>query len=259
MIRQTSVADSFYPSKAEDLLASFEYFNDIADAQFQDRLYKKKSKALIVPHAGYVYSGFSANLAYRNINYIPKRVVLIGPSHKVAFEGMSMIPFDFYDTPLGMLEADRAYMQELNTLFEFNSLSQVHQEHATEVQFPFIKNYFPNTKLVEIVYAVGAKMEDMIQYILNSEDTLLLVSTDLSHFYPQEKANELDAYCIQGIENFDEECLKKAEACGMEGLQALLHVSKELALQVQSIDYRTSGDISGDKTSVVGYYSAMVY
>jgi hypothetical protein len=99
----------------------------------------------------------------------------------------------------------------------------------------------------------------LIEEILNLDETLLLISTDLSHFYSQEEANVLDAYCIQGMEDFDEKVLFKGEACGMQGLIALLHVSKKLSLEIESIDYRTSGNITGDKSRVVGYYSAIVY
>jgi AmmeMemoRadiSam system protein B len=252
-----SVERVFYPENEEDILSSFDYFNDIVSKQFTFLLYNKKIKALIVPHAGYIYSGFSANLAYRNVNTDPKRVVVIGPSHRDAFEGISLKEYNFYETPLGNIEADSEYIRFLKSKFHFVSFE--HKEHSTEVQFPFVKHYFPKATLVELVYGQNADLDSVIEEVMQTEDTLLLVSTDLSHFYNQKKANKLDSYCIEGIEKLDIGLLKKGEACGMQGVISLLNVAKKMDLHVKSIDYRTSGDITGDKDRVVGYYSAIIY
>ena len=252
-----SVAGAFYPDKSDEILSSFEYFNDIVSKQFINSLYNKDVKALIVPHAGYVYSGFSANLAYRNVQKTPKRVVVIGPSHRVAFSGVSMKEYDSYETPLGEIISDKEYMKYLKSKFEFVSLD--HEEHSTEVQFPFVKHYFPQATLVELVYGQNANLEGIIEEVLKTKDTLLLISTDLSHFYNQKKANELDSNCIKGVETLDVELLQRGEACGMQGVISLVHVNKKLGLHVKSVDYRTSGDITGDMDSVVGYYSAIIY
>lgn len=252
-----SVAGAFYPDNSNEILSNFEYFNDIVSQQFTNSLYNKNVKALIVPHAGYVYSGFSANLAYRNVKNSPNRVVVIGPSHRISFEGISMKMYDAYETPLGNIKADQKYMNFLKSKFEFISLEQA--EHSTEVQFPFIKHYFPDASLVELVYGQNVELESIIEEVLKNKNTLLLVSTDLSHFYNQKKANELDNYCIKGIETLNTELLQKGEACGIQGVISLLHVNKKMDLHVKSVDYRTSGDITGDMDSVVGYYSALIY
>ena len=252
-----SVEGAFYPDKSDEILSSFEYFNDIVSKQFINSLYNKDVKALIVPHAGYVYSGFSANLAYRNVKYAPKRVVVIGPSHRVAFSGVSLKEYDSYETPLGDIVSDKEYMKFLKSKFKFENLEI--EEHSTEVQFPFVKHYFPQATLLEIVYGQNTNLEGIIEEVLKTEDTLLLISTDLSHFYNQKKAKELDSNCIKGIETLDVELLQRGEACGMQGVISLLHASKKLGLHVKSVDYRTSGDITGDMDSVVGYYSAIIY
>lgn len=259
MIRKMSVAGSFYPYKGEEIISTFEYFHHIVTHKFPNSFHSKVAKALIVPHAGYVYSGFSANLAYRNITWKPKSIVVIGPSHKVAFDGVSMVEFDAYETPFGSISADKALMQEISSKYHTKAIQSVHIEHSTEVQFPFIKHYFPYAMLVELVYGQNPNLEKIIEYILSCEDVLLLISTDLSHFYDQEMANILDTKCIKAVENQDIAFLNQAEACGKSGVKALLSVSKKMGLQTQSIDYRTSGDITGDKKRVVGYYSAMVY
>ena len=257
MKRKMSVEGAFYQNEPKELCSSFNYFNDIIEQHFKNRLYNEKVKALIVPHAGYVYSGFTANLAYVNVKKMPKRVIVIGPSHRIAFSGVSMNDYTHYETPLGDIEADLEYMKFLKSKFVFSNIS--HAEHSTEVQFPFIKHYFPNTKLIELIYSNNPNLDEIIETILQDDDNLLLISTDLSHFYTQEKANNLDSYCIKGVESLDSKIFEKGEACGREGVISLLRVAKKSSLHVKSLDYRTSGDITGDKKSVVGYYSAMFY
>lgn len=259
MIRKASVAGAFYPASAKEVEATFAYFNEILDEHFAQKIFDKNPKALMVPHAGYVYSGFSANIAYRNVFEKPLNVVIIGPSHRVAFEGMSMCSFEAYETPFGNILANQDLEALLKSEFDFTDVAVAHQEHSTEVQFPFVKYYFPNAKLLEIVYSSSPKLEGIIKYLLDLKDVLIIISSDLSHFYTQKKANALDERCIKAVENFDFEALKECEACGKAGIKALLEVSKEQGLKTQSFEYRTSGDITGDKTSVVGYYSAMVY
>ncbi len=252
-----SVAGAFYPDNPDEIGSLFRYFNDLIDNSFTDKLYNKKVKALIVPHAGYIYSGFNANLAYRNIKIAPKRVIVIGPSHRVAFSGVSLKDYDFYETPLGNIKADKNYINFLKSKFKFCEIE--HKEHSTEVQFPFIKYYFPHSTLIELVYGQNTDLNRIIKEILMDKDTLLLISTDLSHFYNQEEANLLDKNFIKGVETLNIDLLKSGEACGMQGVVSLMYVTKKLNLHVKSIDYRTSGDITGDISSVVGYYSAMVF
>lgn len=259
MKRLMSVSGAFYPDKAQDIIDSFSYFCNVAKEHCSDAFYEYDVKALIVPHAGYVYSGFSANLAYLNVKKTPKRVVLIGPSHRVAFSGVSMSYFEAYETPLDDIKADKEYMLKLSQKFDINSIQEANAEHSTEVQFPFIKHYFKDAKLVELVYGQSPNLIPIIEDIVTQEDTLLLISTDLSHFHSQEEANSLDKSCIEAVESLDTSKLEEGEACGKEGVKALINVVKKLGLKTQSIDYRTSGDISGDMDRVVGYYSAMVY
>lgn len=259
MKREASVAGAFYPHDKDEILSTFAYFDEVALEHFSNVDYDEDVKALIVPHAGYVYSGFSANLAYKNAKKTPKTVVVIGPSHRVAFTGVSLVEYDSYETPLGDIEADKEYMKYLLAHFDFISLPQAHHEHSTEVQFPFIKHYFKDAKLVELVYGRDAKLDAIIENVLKKEDTLLLISTDLSHFYNQKEANQLDTNCIRAVENLDVDFLNNGEACGKEGVKALINVVKKLDLKTKSIDYRTSGDITKDLESVVGYYSAIVY
>ena len=257
MKRLMSVEGAFYPASKDEVLSAFSYFDEIAEEHFKDRIYNHDVKALIVPHAGYVYSGFTANLAYKNVLKKPKRVVIIAPSHKVAFDGVSLNDYESYLTPLGEIKGDSSYVKELKSRFAFTSIR--HEEHSSEVQFPFIKHYFEDATLVELVYSQNAKLDEIIEFVLKDEDNLLLISTDLSHFYEQKEANRLDSFVIDGVEKLDIDTLAKGEACGMLGVASMVYVAKKLGLHVKSIDYRTSGDITKDTSSVVGYYSAIFY
>lgn len=256
--RQSVVNGHFYPNTKEELHEYFNFFNQksLTCKEFA------KIKALIVPHAGYIYSGETANFAYRAAskeNF--RKVIVLGPSHRVGFEGASISLFDEFETPLGNIEIDLEYAKILQEKFSFLFFHQdCHKEHSTETQMPFIKHYFPNSKVIEIVYGrLNSKhLSHLVDFVLKDEDTLLVVSTDLSHFYTLQKANELDNICIDGIKTQDETKLHKGcEACGKVGISSLLHVSQNHNLQVEVLDYTTSYKQSKDESSVVGYVSAI--
>jgi AmmeMemoRadiSam system protein B len=252
--REMSVAGSFYPDKQEELLAFIEHFNSLAEDT------TLSSKAVIVPHAGYVYSGYTANLAYKVLkNSSIKNFLVLGPSHKVAFEGSSVCSFENYDTPLREIASELSMSDALREKFNINSFEDAHHEHSTEVQFPFIKHYIPDANIVELVYSKQnpAELAKVIKYIYEQEDWGVVISTDLSHFYNQEDANKLDNICIDAVKNLDVDLLHKGcEACGIIGVEAMMIVAKELGLEPNILDYRTSADASEDLTSVVGYLSA---
>ena len=135
-----------------------------------------------------------------------------------------------------------------------------HVEHSTEVQFPFIKHYFPEVSIVEIIYGVvePAEIQNSIECALSLPDTGVIISSDLSHFYTQEEAHIIDARCIHAIETLSvPELLEDCEACGLTGIAAMLATANNLKLTAQVLDYRTSADASEDTTRVVGYLSAI--
>jgi AmmeMemoRadiSam system protein B len=251
--RVMSVAGAFYPNSCKAIKQYISKFNRIG-AEVEKKF---EPKALIVPHAGYVYSGYTANSAYRLVN--PKnfkRVVVIGPSHRYYFKGASVALYDNYDTPCGSLPIDVKYSRKLienNKILVF--IDNMHHEHSTEVQFPFIQHYLPEVKVVEIVYG-DIDYKDLaliVKKILNETRTLLIISTDLSHFYPLNVAKDIDSFCIKGIKELNLDYLNKCEACGIIGVKALISVASE----TQIVDYRTSFDASGDSQRVVGYLSAL--
>lgn len=260
-IRETAVAGQFYPADPNEIEAMFEHYNEIIDEQIKDEeLLHLKPRAVIVPHAGYVYSGFTANIALRLLgNSHAKRVVVIGPSHRVYVNGTSISEFDLYDTPLGSLPIDRELVAELKENFGLAFVPEAHQEHSTEVQIPFIKTYDSDASIVELVYGDEdpAKMAKVIDYLLEDPETAVVISTDLSHYYDINKANTLDSICLDAVRKLSSaELHKGCEACGKIGVEAMLVSAKKRGLRSILLDYRTSADASGDESQVVGYMSA---
>ena len=265
MKRETAVAGSFYPNNCNEINQHISHFSEILDnSDFNPKL-EFIPKAIIVPHAGYVYSGFTANVAYSLLKRLnPKRVIVIGPSHKFSFKGASVALFDEYTSPCGNMPIDMEYSKNLIKEFDFLDFNQqVHSEHSTETQIPFIKHYLPNTKIVEIVYSdISHKLISLIvANALNDDDddTFLVISTDLSHFYTLEKANQLDNIGLTAIDKLDLDIWNQGcEACGRTGVKAIIKCANEFNLQSRLLDYRTSFDVTKDDKSVVGYMSAVL-
>ncbi|MBN1838841.1 MAG: AmmeMemoRadiSam system protein B [Campylobacterales bacterium] len=256
--RKSAVAGMFYPERCHDIKAFITHF----ESQIKGPTCTIAPKALIVPHAGYIYSGYTANLAY---HYTASKrsdiqcVVVIGPSHRVYLEGASIALYDTYHTPCGEISIDLAFSHMLEKQFSFLRFHPTaHEEHSTEVQMPFIRHYFKEAMVVEIVYGdiTAKELSDVMDTVLTEENTLLVVSTDLSHFHSEEEANELDNICIQAIQNLDIHALSNGcEACGILGIKALVHVAEKHHLKPHFLDYRTSFAHTKDASRVVGYTS----
>lgn len=258
--KKTHFEGSFYPSSSSEVLEYIEYFNNkILDEGIN--LQKYPARSIVVPHAGYVYSGYTANIAYKSISeFENKRFILLGPSHHSRFSGLCISDDDIYPTPLGNLHIDIEYKQVLEKEFDF-----VHsdiKEHSTEVQLPFIKHYFPENKIIECVYSSysATDLTTFVKFLLADENNIVIISTDLSHYYDVSKASSLDSKCIQAIQDLDLEALKDGcEACGVLGVYAILKNATNLNLTSKVLSYTTSADASGDNSSVVGYTSAIIY
>lgn len=253
--RNAFVSGVFYPQSCEEIEHYITHFN----AQLTDTLPDILPRALIVPHAGYIYSGFTANLAYMCASKASyERIVVIGPSHRIFIEGASIALYNEYETPCGTLEIDIDFCNELQEKFLFlRHNPEAHAEHSTETQMPFIQHYFPQTKIIEIVYGKvdTQSLSSLIESLLNTKKTLVVISTDLSHFYTQEEANILDNTCIEAIKTFDVAKLDDCEACGLKGVQALVLSAQKQSLKPYFLDYRTSFERSRDASRVVGYTS----
>ena len=254
----------FYPENCNEIETFIDYFNEILekniDEENKKRLFALKPKAIIAPHAGWVYSGFSANFAYKMTkNFESKRVILIGPDHKIGFKGASICLEEEYQTPCKTLKIDLEYSKLLKDKFNLLYLENAHNEHSTEVQTPFIAHYIKNPSIVEIVYSDynPKDLSELIDFLLEDEDNLIIISTDLSHYYDKKTAMALDYNCIQAVYDLDTNKLEKCEACGKIGVEAMILSADKANLTSLIVDYRTSADANNDENQVVGYLSAV--
>jgi len=261
--RKLAVSGQFYPDNENEIQRYLEHFNKVLEENHITIDTKLHPRAIIVPHAGYIYSGFTANMAY---NYIPKNVeniIVIGPSHRYGFEGASIALYDKYPTPFGELPINKELSKELIEQYEFlHFYDEVHNEHSTETQFPFIKYYAGDKKVIEIVYSQCDYnyIAQVIEKLFKDENNFIVISTDLSHFYTLEEAKLKDMQCINAISSNDLETFNgECEACGLIGVKGLIKVTSKLRYKIKLLDYRTSADTSGDFKSVVGYTSFLIH
>ena len=219
----------------------------------------KKPKAIIAPHAGYVYSGPSAAKVYQLL--LPFResyrhVVLLGPSHRVGFNGIATSSADYFSTPLGDVPCDRPLIETALTCAGVQCLDQAHaEEHSLEVHLPFLQTVLSDFKLTPLV--VGDCLPSMCGEVINTlwgePDTLFVISSDLSHFLDYDTANALDQKTCQAIEAFDGDAISYEQACGRNPIKGLLNAAQQHPLDIKTIDLCNSGDTAGDKQRVVGY------
>ncbi len=261
--RPTPNAGLFYPGSCAETEQWFSAFNQKAK-QRKRKVPDIAPRALIVPHAGYVYSGYTADLVYRLAQKSSaKRIIVVGPSHRIHFQGISVATYEALQTPCGILRNDEAYVKKLEQNFDLEFVEKAHaKEHSTEVQFPFINHYMPEKKVIELIYGKSAKgqLTKLMVRLLNDPDNLLVISSDLSHYYSKKKAHQKDFICLDAVEQVDAKFLKNGcEACGYDGIEALLEAAKMVGLKSQLVDYRTSADATADNKSVVGYMSAFFW
>jgi len=264
-LRKAAVRGSFYPQECSKIKAYFEKFNQAFDKiTISEEIQNIVPRAIIVPHAGYIYSGFTANFAYRFLKQTKaKRLIVIGPSHHHYFQGISGSYYEKYETPCGELEIDSPYLFALAKQFDIGFEPKAHaKEHSTEVQMPFIQHYFPKSKIIELIYSdtTAKTLALLITALLQNKDNAIVISSDLSHFHSLKEAKTFDENCLRAVAKLDlNEISKGCEACGLIGIQALILAAKQFKLSSKLLDYRTSAETSGDSSSVVGYMSAMFY
>jgi AmmeMemoRadiSam system protein B len=265
MNRDAAVRGTFYPQSCYELEQMIAHFNTDLTSRLKDKsILKKVPRAIIAPHAGYVYSGFTANLAYRLLkNTTAKRIVVIGPSHYVGMKGVSAMDADAYETPCKNLEIDRDYLAQIKRSFAIGYVPQAHkQEHSTETQMPLIQHYLPHVKVIELIYGEldYHDLAKLCYELLQDRDNAIVISTDLSHFYTQHEAKKRDDICLEAIATRDNTLIDRGcEACGMRGLKAILEAAKVMNLEVELLNYETSASYSGDTSRVVGYVSAAIF
>jgi AmmeMemoRadiSam system protein B/AmmeMemoRadiSam system protein A len=256
-VRPPAVAGMFYPGDPRALAAEID---DLIGGVEQLAPRLGFPKALVVPHAGYIYSGAVAARAYDDIapaRGIVKRVVLLGPVHRVAVRGLALPAAGFFDTPLGRIAIDQKAVGELASLSQVVDSAPAHaMEHSLEVQLPFLQKALGEFTLVPL--AVGtASVEEVaavLERLWGGPETLIVVSTDLSHYHGYDEALKIDRSTIARIAG-QATNISHEEACGATPLNGLLFLSKKKNLSVKLLAACNSGDTAGGKGQVVGYSS----
>lgn len=252
-IRRPAVAGLFYPGQPAELRDAVSEYLAQAPA-----IADTPPKALIVPHAGYIYSGGIAAAAYSQIAHRRsqiRRVVLIGPSHRVYLEGMAVPTTEAFQTPLGVVPIDRELKARVLAHSEVVEADEPHaNEHCLEVQLPFLQVLLEDFTLLPVALgsvsppAVAAMLAD----VWGGDETLVLVSSDLSHYLPYDAARKLDSVTIDAILHYDTH-LTGEQACGCIGINGLSYLARQRGLSIAEIARCNSGDTAGDRHRVVGY------
>jgi hypothetical protein len=262
-IRQPAVAGLFYPAEEVELKSDVHEY--LAHAHEELTQQYKPPMAIVVPHAGYIYSGAVAASAYKQI--IPfkdqiNRVVLLGPSHKVGFSGLAVPASDIFRTPLGDIRIDQEGIQKISDLAQVIVSDQAHyEEHSLEVQLPFLQEILTEFTLIPIVVGDAGRHEvaEVINRLWGDVHTLIVISTDLSHYHEYYEAKKLDRATSDAIVHLKPNLIGYEDACGRNGLKGMMTVAQEKDLSVDILDLRNSGDTAGDKSRVVGYGAYVFY
>lgn len=260
--RPTAVAGMFYPAEAAELSRQIAGF--LAEAP-QPEPGAPVPKALIAPHAGYVYSGPVAAHAYALLAPARgriTRVVLMGPSHRVAFRGIATSGADIWATPLGNVPLDRDTAARLMTLPMVGTLDKAHEaEHSLEVHVPFLQAVLGEFQLVPLV--AGETPRDVVAAVLEEAwggpETLIVISTDLSHYLDYQSCRATDAATVAAIEHLDPAVIGSAQACGRVPVGGMLLAAQHRHLRIKTLDVRNSGDTAGPRDKVVGYGAWALY
>ncbi len=252
-VRPPAVAGLFYPADPPTLRRTVAGF--LAEAPATD----EAPKAIIAPHAGYAYSGPIAGTAYAQL--LPaaeqlRRVVLLGPAHRVPIRGLAVPSVDAFMTPLGLVPIDTDAVAALRELpFVVVSDAAHREEHAIEVQLPFLQQLASDFAIVPIVVG-AAKPEEVaaaLDRVWGGDETRIVVSSDLSHYHDYATARRLDAQTTEAIEAMAPERFHRDAACGRLPIAGLLQAAKRRGMHARTLDLRNSGDTAGRRDQVVGY------
>lgn len=253
-VREPAVSGQFYPSTHQELRHAVNSYLAQASSTFT-----AIPKAIIVPHAGYIYSGPIAATAYATLTPARdtiRRVVLLGPSHHIGFSGVALTEAEYYRTPLGDIPIDQQAYAQLITLRQVNLLPVAHrQEHSLEVQLPFLQTVLSEFTLVPIVVGLASKQDvaEVLELLWGGDETLIVISSDLSHYHDYATAQQLDAATSAAIVGQQPDLISHDHACGGTVIRGLLQLASQRPLHITTLDLRNSGDTAGPRDRVVGY------
>ncbi|MFO0756446.1 MAG: AmmeMemoRadiSam system protein B [Byssovorax sp.] len=263
-VRPAAVAGSFYPADPVELRAEVDDLLANAAPAIRARATPPPNvpKALIVPHAGYVYSGPIAATAYARLGPARgrvRRVVLLGPAHRVHIRGLALPEADLFRTPLGDVPLDAEACALLSDLPR-NAAAHL-REHSLEVQLPFLIQVLGDFHLVPL--AVGDAEPEEVAAVLDAlwggPETLIVISSDLSHYLPYALGRRVDTETADAILRLDLGPIDHEHACGATPLAGLLLVARQRGLRPEMVDLESSGDTAGDRSQVVGYGAFAFY
>jgi hypothetical protein len=258
--RPPAVAGLFYPASAPELRAAVARYLDTSSVVDLPAA----PKALIVPHAGYIYSGTVAAAAYASVRasrHPIKRIVLLGPSHRVYLQGIAIPEWREFVTPLGNVRIDEEGRDALMRQGKVICANAPHaQEHSLEVQLPFLQALFEDFTLVPLVAgnATPQHVASVLAGVWGGTDTLVLISSDLSHYLPYDVAQQIDRATSEEILRCSTH-LSGEQACGATCINGLTHLARERKMQLREIARLNSGDTAGDRSRVVGYGAFSVH
>ncbi len=252
-VRSPAVAGMFYPNDSHELRRMVHRF--LKETPSEGPI----PKAIIVPHAGYVYSGPIAASAYARVapaRDIINKVVLLGPSHRFPLHGLAASSMSYFATPLGQIPIDQSAIEQILPLPQVAIIEQAHiYEHSLEVHLPFLQEVLVEFNLIPLVVgeATPEEVGEVLDQLWGGEETLIVISSDLSHYQDYESARKIDQLTSQAIENLSPEDIHHEQACGRYPINGLLYLAKTYGMRAQTIDLRNSGDTAGPKHQVVGY------
>ena len=256
LVRHAAVAGMFYPGDPRELDSVVRQMLAEAAPETPE---SPAPKAIIAPHAGYVYSGPIAAKAYARLKPaagVVRRVVLLGPCHRVPVRGLAVSAADAFETPLGRIPVDKDAVHEILSLPQVEAFEATHtDEHSLEVHLPFLQEVLTDFSLVPLVVGQASANEvaEVLDRLWGGPETVIVISSDLSHYLDYESARRMDAATCRAIEALDPAAIGYDQACGRVPVSGLLALAKRRGLQVTTLDLRNSGDTAGDRRRVVGY------
>ena len=250
------MAGLFYPADAEQLQHELADLLALANEQAD---FAHPPKAIIAPHAGYIYSGPVAASAYSRLAPVADRitrVILLGPAHRVPVSGLALSSAAAFSTPLGTVKVDRQAQQSIGDLPWVRVMDAAHnQEHSLEVHLPFLQMVLKDFSVVPIVVgeAIPEQVAEVLDRLWGGDETLIVISSDLSHYQDYMTARQMDARTSRAIELMEYEQLHFDDACGRGPVSGLLLLARQKHMTIETVDLRNSGDTAGSRDRVVGY------
>lgn len=259
-VRKSVISGSWYPGHRDELSKMLDGFFENAKNENLGGI-----GALIAPHAGYIYSGQVAAFSFKQIEgdgY--NRVIILAPSHQYPLDGASIADYTHYETPLGEVKISSLAKELIKESDLISSTPAAHsREHSAEIEIPFLQKALRDFEIVPIILGRMSEsdMDEFSNLIIKhlDEKTLIVASTDLSHYHPYNEAVSMDTSCINSIVNLDMENAKRCEMCGYFPVLITMKIAKKLNWQAKLLKYANSGDVTGDKSGVVGYVAIAFY